>query len=53
MIGASTVLGDVSIPAAVSEFPGESHQASRRRTERAYHKLVCYNRVEKGDHDTA
>jgi pimeloyl-ACP methyl ester carboxylesterase len=44
---------DVSIPAAVSVFPGESYQAPRSWTERAYHKLVYYNRVAEGGHYAA
>jgi pimeloyl-ACP methyl ester carboxylesterase len=32
---------NVSIPAAVTVFPGESFQAPRSWTERAYHKLHC------------
>ena len=34
---------DVSIPAAVSVFPGENYQAPRSWAERAYHKLIYYN----------
>jgi hypothetical protein len=44
---------DVSIPAAVSIFPGELYQAPRSWTELAYHKLIHYNRVEKGGHFAA
>ncbi len=39
---------NVSIPAAVSVFPGEFYQAPRSWAERAYPKLIHYNRVEKG-----
>ena len=39
---------DVSIPAAVSVFPGENYQAPRSWTERAYHKLIHYNKVDEG-----
>jgi pimeloyl-ACP methyl ester carboxylesterase len=41
---------DVSIPAAVSAFPGESYQAPRSWTERAYHKLIYYNQPDRGGH---
>ena len=34
---------DVSVPAAVSVFPGENYQAPRSWTERAYHKLIYFN----------
>jgi pimeloyl-ACP methyl ester carboxylesterase len=44
---------DVSVPAAVSVFPGENYQAPRSWTERAYHKLMYYNRVDKGGHYAA
>ena len=44
---------DVSIPAAVSVFPGESYQAPRSWTERAYHKLIYYNAVAEGGHYAA
>jgi pimeloyl-ACP methyl ester carboxylesterase len=44
---------DVSIPAAVSVFPGENYQAPRSRAERAYHKLIYYNQVEIGGHYAA
>ena len=38
---------DVSVPAAVSVFPGENYQAPRSWMERAYHKLIYYKKVEK------
>ena len=41
---------DVSIPAAVTVFPGEIYQAPRSWTEGAYHNLIYYNRVDKGVH---
>jgi pimeloyl-ACP methyl ester carboxylesterase len=44
---------DVSIPAAVSVFPGENYEAPRSWTERAYHKLIYYNRVDNGGHYAA
>ena len=43
----------VSIPVAVSVFPGEQYQAPRSWTERAYPKLIYYNEVEKGGHFAA
>ena len=39
---------DVSVPAAVSAFPGEGYQAPRSWTERAYHNLIYYNQPDKG-----
>jgi pimeloyl-ACP methyl ester carboxylesterase len=44
---------DVSIPAAVSVFPGENYQAPQSWTERAYHKLIYYNQVDRGGHYAA
>jgi pimeloyl-ACP methyl ester carboxylesterase len=44
---------DVSVPAAVSVFPGENYQAPRSWTERAYTKLIYYNKVYKGGHYAA
>ncbi len=43
----------VSIPVAVSVFPGELYQAPRSWAERAYPKLIHYNKVEKGGHFAA
>jgi pimeloyl-ACP methyl ester carboxylesterase len=43
----------VSIPVAVSIFPGEQYQAPRSWTERAYPKLIYYNTVDKGGHFAA
>ena len=43
----------VSIPVAVSVFPGEQYEAPRSWTERAYPKLIYYNRVAKGGHFAA
>ena len=44
---------NVSIPAAVSVFPGENYEAPRSWAERAYHKLIYYNRVAAGGHYAA
>jgi pimeloyl-ACP methyl ester carboxylesterase len=44
---------NVSIPAAVSVFPGENYQAPRSWTERAYSKLIYFNEVDKGGHFAA
>ena len=38
----------VSIPVAVSVFPGEQYQAPRSWTERAYPKLIYCNKLDKG-----
>ena len=44
---------NVSIPVAVSAFPDELYQTPRSWAERAYPKLVYYNRPEKGGHFAA
>ncbi|MGF6961803.1 epoxide hydrolase family protein [Paraburkholderia youngii] len=44
---------DVSIPAAVTVFPGELYQAPRSWTEQAYHKLNYYSRPAYGGHVAA
>ena len=43
----------VSIPVAVSVFPGEQYEAPRSWTERAYPKLIHYNRLDRGGHFAA
>src|SRR5580704_5061154 len=43
----------VAIPAAVSAFPDEIYTAPRSWTERAYPKLIHYNRLDKGGHFAA
>ena len=43
----------VTIPVAVSAFPDELYQAPRSWTERAYPKLIYYNRLDKGGHFAA
>ena len=43
----------VSIPVAVSVFPGELYQAPRSWVEAAYPKLIHYNRLDKGGHFAA
>ncbi len=44
---------NVAIPVAVSIFPGEIYQAPRSWAERAYPKLIHYNKVAKGGHFAA
>ena len=43
----------ISVPAAVSVFPEEVYQAPRSWSERAYSKLIHYNRLPKGGHFAA
>jgi len=43
----------VAIPVAVSVFPGEQYEAPRSWTEKAYPKLIHYNKVGKGGHFAA
>jgi pimeloyl-ACP methyl ester carboxylesterase len=44
---------NVPIPAAVTVFPGESYQAPRSWTQRAYHKLIYFHEADKGGHFAA
>jgi pimeloyl-ACP methyl ester carboxylesterase len=43
----------VSIPVAVSVFPGEAYQAPRSWAERAYPQLIHFNEVDRGGHFAA
>jgi pimeloyl-ACP methyl ester carboxylesterase len=43
----------ITIPVAVSAFPDELYQAPRSWTERAYPKLIYYNKLGKGGHFAA
>jgi hypothetical protein len=43
----------VTLPTAVSVFPDEIYAAPRSWTERAYPKLIHYNRLHKGGHFAA
>jgi pimeloyl-ACP methyl ester carboxylesterase len=43
----------VSIPVAVTVFPGEQYQAPKSWTEKAYPKLIYYHQVDKGGHFAA
>jgi hypothetical protein len=44
---------NVPIPAAVSAFPDELYQAPKTWTEKAYPKLIFYNKLDKGGHFAA
>ncbi|WP_199336859.1 epoxide hydrolase family protein [Oscillatoria sp. FACHB-1407] len=44
---------EISIPAAVTIFPGEIYQPPKNWVERAYHNLIYYHRVDKGGHFAA
>ena len=44
---------NISIPAAVSVFPGEIYQAPRSWAENAYHQLIYFNELDKGGHFAA
>jgi pimeloyl-ACP methyl ester carboxylesterase len=43
----------VSIPVAVTVFPGEQYQAPRSWTEQAYPNLIYFNEVDRGGHFAA
>jgi pimeloyl-ACP methyl ester carboxylesterase len=44
---------NVSIPVAVSVFPDEIYAAPKNWAEKAYPKLIYYNKVDKGGHFAA
>ncbi len=44
---------NVSVPAAITVFPGEIYQAPRSWAEKAYHNLIYFNEVDKGGHFAA
>src|SRR6185295_10704577 len=44
---------NVSIPVAVSVFPDEIYASPRTWTERAYPKLIHYNKLDQGGHFAA
>ena len=44
---------DISIPVAVTVFPGEIYRAPRSWAEQNFHKLVYWNEVDKGGHFAA
>lgn len=46
-------LTPISIPAAVTVFPGEVYKPPKSWAARAYQNLIYYNRVEKGGHFAA
>lgn len=43
----------ILIPVAVTIFPGEVYQSSKRCVARAFQNLIYYNRVDKGGHFAA
>ena len=44
---------DVSVPAAITVFPGENCEAPRSWTERAYRNLIYFHQVDRGGHYAA
>jgi pimeloyl-ACP methyl ester carboxylesterase len=44
---------DISIPAAITVFPGEIYRAPRSWAERSYHNLIYFNEVNNGGHFAA
>jgi pimeloyl-ACP methyl ester carboxylesterase len=44
---------DISIPAAVTVFPGEIYRAPKSWTEKSYHNLIYFNEVDTGGHFAA
>ena len=50
---ANAKLTPISIPAAVTVFPGEVYRPPKSWAQRAYKNLIYYNRVDKGGHFAA
>ncbi len=44
---------EISVPVAITVFPGESYQAPRGWAERAYPNLIYFNEVDRGGHFAA
>jgi hypothetical protein len=44
---------NVSIPAAITVFPGEIYQAPKSWAEQAYHNLIYFHKADKGGHFAA
>ena len=44
---------DISLPVAVTVFPGEIYRAPKSWTQRAYRNLIYFNEVDKGGHFAA
>jgi pimeloyl-ACP methyl ester carboxylesterase len=44
---------DISVPTAISVFPGEIYRAPRSWCEKSYHNLIYYHAVDKGGHFAA
>jgi pimeloyl-ACP methyl ester carboxylesterase len=44
---------DITIPVAVTVFPGEIYRAPKSWTERAYHHLTYFHEVDKDGHFAA
>lgn len=44
---------DISVPTAITVFPGEIYNAPRSWAEKSYHNLIYYNKVDKGGHFAA
>ena len=52
-IASNADLSDVSIPAAITIFPGEVYKPPKSWAARAYKNMIYYNRVDKGGHFAA
>ena len=51
--GPFTAIDIPKVPVAVTVFPGEIYQAPRTWTEASFHKLIYFNKVDKGGHFAA
>jgi pimeloyl-ACP methyl ester carboxylesterase len=44
---------DISLPVAITVFPGEIYRAPKSWAQRAYRNLIYFNAVDKGGHFAA
>jgi pimeloyl-ACP methyl ester carboxylesterase len=52
-LAAAEMTGDISLPVAITVFPGESYRAPETWARRAYRNLSYFHEVEKGGHFAA
>ena len=53
VLAAAQKTADISLPVAITVFPGEIYQAPETWARRAYRNLIYFNEVDKGGHFAA
>jgi pimeloyl-ACP methyl ester carboxylesterase len=53
VLAAAQMTGDISLPVAITVFPGEVYRAPETWARRAYRNLIYFNEVDKGGHFAA